>query len=78
MPADHGLGLDDEQTRPPVLAQARKPHPEDPISPVEPRALPRALEDGKLLPERQVLRGERRAALEQQPEAYRDDLQCTH
>jgi hypothetical protein len=31
-----------------------------------------------LVAKRQVLRGERRAALEQQPEEYRDDLQCAH
>jgi hypothetical protein len=43
---------------------------------MEPRALQRALEDGTLLAERQVLRGERRAALGQQPEEDRDDLQC--
>ncbi len=74
MPAEDGLRLDDEQTRPPAAPQAGKPYPKDPISPMEPRALQRALEDGYLLAERQVLRGERRAALEQQPEEDRDDL----
>jgi hypothetical protein len=54
--------LDDEQTRPPASPQAGKPTPEDPISPMQPRALHRALEGGYLLGERQVLRGERRAA----------------
>ena len=78
MPADHRLGLDDEQTRPPASPQTGKPDPEDPISPVDPGALHRALEDGDLLAERHVLRGERRAALEQQPEEDGDDLQCAH
>jgi hypothetical protein len=32
------------------------------------------LEEGHLLAERQVLRDERRAALEQQPEEHRDEL----
>ncbi len=45
---------------------------------MELRALHRPLEEGYLLAERQVLRGERRAPLEQQPKAYRDDLQCAH
>jgi hypothetical protein len=36
------------------------------------------LEDGTLLAERQVLRSEFGAALEQQTEEYRDDLQCAH
>ncbi len=45
---------------------------------MESGALHRALEDGYLLAERQVLRGERRAALEQQPEEDRDELQCAH
>jgi hypothetical protein len=45
---------------------------------MEPRALHRALGDGYLLAERQVLRSEFGAALEQQPEEYRDDLQCAH
>ncbi len=78
MPAENGLRLDDEQTRPPASPPAGQPDPEDPISLVEPRAFHRALEDGYLLAERQVLRGERRAALEQQPEKDRDDLQCAH
>jgi hypothetical protein len=78
MPADNRLGLDDEQARSPVSPQAGKSDPEDPISRTEPRALHRALEDGYLLAERQVLHGQCRAALEEQPEAYRDDLQCAH
>jgi hypothetical protein len=78
MHAEDGLQLDDEQTRPPASPQAGKPTPEDPISPMEPRALHRALGDGYLLAERQVLRSEFGAALEQQPEEYRDDLQCAH
>jgi hypothetical protein len=76
MPAEDGLRLGDDQTRPPASPEAREPNPEDPISPMEPRALHRALEEGDLLAERQVLGGERRAALEQQPQEYRDELQC--
>ena len=66
MPAEDGLRLDDQQTRPPASPQAGKPEPEDPISPMEPRALHRALENGYLLAEHQVLRGEFRAALNHQ------------
>jgi len=44
------------------------------ISPMEPRALHRPLEDRYLLAQRQVLRSECRAVLEQQPEEARDDL----
>ena len=76
MPPEDGLRLDDTQVRSPASPQAGKPDPEDPVSPTEPRALHRALEYGYLLAERQVLRGERRAALEQQPEEYPDDLEC--
>ena len=68
MPADNRLRLDDEQARPPASPQAGKPDTEDQVSPTEPRALHRALEYGFLLAECQVLRGERRAALEQQRE----------
>ncbi len=78
MPAEDGLGLDDNQARPPASPQTGKPDPEDPVSPMEPGALRRALEDGYLLPERQVLRGECRAALEQHPEKDRDALQRAH
>ena len=78
MPADHRLGLDDEQARPPASTQTGKPDPEDPISPVDPGAFHRALEYGYLLAERRVLRGESRAALEQQPEEDGDDLQRAH
>ncbi len=74
MPPEDGLRLDDEQTRPPAAPQAGEPDPEDPVSPTKPRALRRALEDGYLLAERQILRGERRAALEQQPE---EDRACS-
>jgi hypothetical protein len=72
MPAEDG------KTRPPASPQAGKPTPEDPISPIEPWALHRALEDGTLLAECQRLRSEFGAALEQQPEENRDDLQCAH
>jgi len=78
MPAENRLGLDDNQARPPASPEARKSDPEDPVPPTEPRAFHRALEDGYLLAERQVLRGERRAALEQQPEGVRDDLRSAH
>ena len=40
---------------------------------MEPRTLHRALEEGKLLAEHQVLRGERRPALKQQPEEFFED-----
>ena len=78
MPAEDGLGLDHEQARPPASPQAGKPDPEDPVSPMEPGALHRALEDGKLLPERQVLRSEFGAALEDLSEEDGDNLQCAH
>ena len=52
--------------------------PEDPVSLTKPRALHRALEDGYLLVERQVLRSECGAALEQLPEEGGDELQCVH
>jgi hypothetical protein len=78
MPPEDGLGLNDNQARPPASPQTGKPHPEDPISPMEPRALHRVLEDGYLLAERQVFRGQCRAALEQLPEEHGDDLQCAH
>jgi hypothetical protein len=45
---------------------------------MESRALHRALEDGTLLAESQILHSEFGAALEQLPEEYRDDLQCAH
>jgi hypothetical protein len=78
MPAEDGLGLDDEQTQPPASPQAGKPDPEDPVSPMEPGAHHRALEDGHLLAERQVLGRQCGTALEEQPEEDRDDLQRAH
>jgi hypothetical protein len=55
-----------------------KPDPEDPISPVDPGAFHRALEYGYLLAQGEVLRGERGAALEHEPEKDGDDLQHAH
>ncbi len=78
MPAEDGLGLDDEQARPSASPQAGKPDPEDPVSPMEPRAFHRALEDRKLLPERQVLRSEVGAAQANLSEEDGDNLQCAH
>jgi hypothetical protein len=74
MPPEDGLRLDDEEARPPASPKAGEPDPKDPVSPIEPRALHGSLEQGYLLAQRQVLRGERRAALEQQPKEYPDDL----
>ena len=78
MPADYRLGMDDEQARSPASPQAGKPDPEDPVSPMEPRALHRALEDDDLMAEHQVLCDECGAALEQLPEEGGDELQCAH
>jgi hypothetical protein len=46
--------------------------------PMEPRALYRALEDGYLLAEPQVLRSEFGAALEDLSEEDGENLQCAH
>ena len=76
MPAEDGLGLYDDQVRPPASPQAGEPDPEDPVSPMEPRALHRALEDDDLMAKSEVLRGACGAALEQLPEEGDDELQC--
>jgi hypothetical protein len=78
VPADHRLGLDDEQARPPASPQAGTPDPEDPVSPMELRALHRALEDDDLMAESEVLCDECGAALEQLPEGDSDGSECAH
>ncbi len=45
---------------------------------MEPRALHRALEDGYLLPERHVLRSERRATLADLSEEDGENVQSAH
>ena len=78
MPAEDGFGLDDDQARPPALPQAGEPDPEDPVSPMEPRALHRAREDDDLMAESEVLCDECGAALEQLSEEGGGELQCAH
>jgi hypothetical protein len=53
MPGDDGLGLENEQCRPPIIPQAGEPNPEDSIRPAETKlATPtRTLQDQKLMTE---------------------------
>ena len=49
LPAHHRVGMDDEQSLPPVLPHHRDRHPEPAVSPGRPWTLLRALVDGELL-----------------------------
>ena len=53
MPGDDGFGLEDEQCRPPIIPQAREPHPEDSVRTAETKlvATARTLQDQKLMAE---------------------------
>ena len=53
MPGDDGFGLEDKQCRPPVIPQAREPHPEDSVRTAETKlvAAAQTLQDQKLMAE---------------------------
>ena len=53
MPGDDGFGLEDEQCRPPIIPQAREPHPEDSVRTAETKlvAAAQTLQDQKLMAE---------------------------
>jgi hypothetical protein len=58
MPADDRLGFDDHQARAPARPDTGEPDPEDPVALAETRAFCRPMEDGQLLAQRQVFRGD--------------------
>jgi hypothetical protein len=66
MPGDDSLRLDKEQRRAPIVPQARKPDPQDTVSPTEAQPTPtaRTLQDQKLMPERKNLRLQNSASSE--------------
>ena len=67
VPANHGIGLDDDQRAGPVLELILHRRPEGSIKVVQTRSLTSAVEDGELLPQRKVFRGEVRSVCEQLP-----------
>ena len=58
VPANHGLGANDVERLSPPSPRVGEPHPEESIEAPELRSLRLAAEEGKLLPERQVLERE--------------------
>ena len=72
VPSDDGLGLDDDQTRPPVHPAPGQPDPEKPITEPKPQTPHRALEDAELMTKCQVLCRERRT-WEKEPAEQDDD-----
>ena len=55
VPADHGLGLNEDQSFPPPSPEARQPCPEQPVGEADLRALGLLAQRGQLLPQREVL-----------------------
>ena len=64
VPSDDGIRFDDDQSRPPATPDRTQPCPQESIAPRKFRALHGALENSKLVPERQVLQLERSSRLE--------------
>jgi len=64
VPANHGLGANEVERLSPPSPMVGEPHPEEAIEAPELRSLRSAAEQGKLLPERQVLEREIRAGSE--------------
>jgi len=58
MPADHGVGLHDQQSRTPIRPDTRQQRPENPVAPPEPRRFRFLLENGELLSKGEILSGE--------------------
>ena len=55
MPANHGLGLDDDQAVPPLAPGSGQPEPEDAVDLSKPRPSNPSPEDVQLLAEGEVL-----------------------
>ena len=64
VPSDDGVRLDDDQSRPPAAPDRAQPCPQESIGRRQFRALHRALENAKLVPECKVLQLERRSRFE--------------
>jgi hypothetical protein len=62
VPRDYRFGLDDGQRGSPVGPEPGKPAPEDSVARPQPRTIDGVLVDGNLLPQGQVLGGQRRTA----------------
>ena len=78
MPADHGLGLHDQQSRSPARPEPGKPDPEDAVPATNLRLLDRPLQDGQLVAERQILGGQVRRVTEEGPKQHRHDPKHAH
>ena len=64
MPADDGLGLDDDQGGPPVFPEFTQPRPKEPIGQGQLRLLDRPLHDTELMAESDDFEMQGRVALE--------------
>ncbi len=58
MPSDDGVRLHDGQATGPVLPAPGQQHPEEPIALFQAGAPDSALEDGNLLPQGEILKGQ--------------------
>ena len=65
MPGDDGLGPDEDEMAPPIVAETAGQDPNQPVAPVDGRSLARrACQDGELVAQQQVLEGQVAAATE--------------
>jgi hypothetical protein len=58
MPADDGLGLNEDQGFPPPSPEAMQPYPEEPVGEADSGALDLLAQRGQLLPQREILQRE--------------------
>jgi hypothetical protein len=67
LPAHHRVGMDDEQSLPPVLPHHRDRHPEPAVSPDQPWTLLLALVDGELLTQCKIFQDNVTMTFSEQP-----------
>lgn len=78
MPSDDGLGLNDDEDRPPVSPQLREPHPEDPVPSAQLGPFDRVAENRQLLAESEVLGGQGGKVDQHRPDSDKNNVHNTH
>lgn len=78
VPPDDRFGLNDYEDGAPVRPEPRQPNPEDAVALPQSRPLGLVLQDGKLLPEREVLGSQPGLSSKQSPKENEDYVYRTH
>ena len=78
MPADDRARLDDQEAGTPISPEPGQPHPEEPITLLQPWALHGSLKNDQLLSKGQVLRCDGRTTQQRRSEQAHDDVDDAH